>query len=144
MLPLSHFCKAGLMRVIKSGERLQGELRTPAGRFHGRATQHPLVETEELTRESFVHFEAGARTHWHVHSGGQLLHILEGKARVQAWGEDVQSVGAGDTVVSAPGEKHWHGASAEGPMMQLAITSGDVDTGPRGTIVASNAAPRSA
>jgi quercetin dioxygenase-like cupin family protein len=115
------------MRVIKSSERLQGDLRTPAGRFHGRATQHPLVETNELTRESLVHFEPGAHTHWHVHSGGQLLQILEGKARIQAWGDEVQSVSAGDTVISPPGEKHWHGASAEGPMMQLAITSGDVD-----------------
>lgn len=115
------------MRVIKSNERLQGELRAPVGRFHGRATQIPLVETNELTRESFVHFEPGAHTHWHVHSGGQLLHIVEGEARAQAWGGEVHSVSAGDTVISPPGEKHWHGASAEAPMMQLAITSGDVD-----------------
>jgi quercetin dioxygenase-like cupin family protein len=115
------------MRVIKSGDRLQGDLRAPTGRFHGTATQNPLVETTEPTREGFVHFEAGAHTHWHVHSGGQLLHILEGKARVQAWGGKPQSVNAGETVISPPGEKHWHGASADGPMLQLAITSGDVD-----------------
>jgi quercetin dioxygenase-like cupin family protein len=115
------------MKIIKSTDRLTGELRTPTGRFHGRATQNPLVETNDLTREGFVHFEAGAHTHWHVHSGGQLLHIVEGKARVQAWGAEVQLLGVGDTVVAPPGEKHWHGASADGPMMQLAITSGDVE-----------------
>ena len=74
-----------------------------------------------------MHFEPGAHTHWHVHSGGQLLHILEGKARAQAWGEEVHALNAGDTLVSPPGEKHWHGASADGPMMQLAITTGEVD-----------------
>ena len=115
------------MRVIKSSDRLKGDLRTPTGRFHGRATQNLMVETNELTRESFVHFEPGAHTHWHVHAGGQLLQILEGKARAQAWGGEVHALSAGDTVVSPPGEKHWHGASDNGPMMQLAITSGVVD-----------------
>jgi quercetin dioxygenase-like cupin family protein len=115
------------MRVIKSSDRLSGDVRTPTGRFHGRATQNLLIETGELTRESFVHFEPGAHTHWHVHSGGQLLQILGGEARVQAWDGEVHSLSAGDTVVSPPGEKHWHGASTDGPMMQLAITSGEVD-----------------
>jgi 4-carboxymuconolactone decarboxylase len=116
------------MRVIKPADRLKGDdLKPPAGRFHGRAVQDPLLETSEKTREGFVHFERGAHTHWHVHSGGQLLHIVEGKARVQAWGGEVQSLNAGDTVIAPPGEKHWHGASTDGPMLQLAITSGDVD-----------------
>jgi len=115
------------MKVIKSSDRLTGDLRTPTGRFQGRAIQNPLVDASGPTREGFVHFEPGAHTHWHVHSGGQLLHILEGKARAQAWGEQVHSLNAGDTLVSPPGEKHWHGATADGPMMQLAITTGDVD-----------------
>jgi 4-carboxymuconolactone decarboxylase len=115
------------MKVIKASDRLRGDLKPPTGRFHGRATLNPLVETNEPTREGFVHFEAGAHTQWHVHAGGQLLQILEGSARAQAWGEKVQSLSAGDTMISPPGEKHWHGASAGGPMTQLAITSGDVD-----------------
>jgi quercetin dioxygenase-like cupin family protein len=114
------------MRVISSGDRMRGDVRPPTGKFHGRASQQLLHHTAEDTRESFVSFDPGARTHWHIHSGGQLLHILEGKARTQAWGESIRALSAGDTAITAPGEKHWHGASADGPMTQLAITSGEV------------------
>jgi quercetin dioxygenase-like cupin family protein len=114
------------MRVIKAADRMQGDVRPPTGRFFGRATQHLLHQTALDTRESFVSFDPGAHTHWHIHSGGQLLHILDGSARAQAWGEAMYSLSAGDTAITPPGEKHWHGATADGPMTQLAITSGEV------------------
>jgi quercetin dioxygenase-like cupin family protein len=57
-----------------------------------------------------VEFPSGARTNWHTHSGPQWLLIVEGRIRVQRWGERPQDVNAGDAVVFAPGEKHWHGA----------------------------------
>lgn len=114
------------MVVIRAAERVGGDSPQPKGRFHGHAAQHTMHETGEQTRASFVRFEPGAHTHWHSHSGGQLLHIVEGTARVQAWGDSVQSLEVGDTAVAPPGEKHWHGASAGGPMTQLAVTSGEV------------------
>jgi quercetin dioxygenase-like cupin family protein len=114
------------MRVISAGDRMRGDVRPPTGKFHGRASQQLLHHTAEDTRESFVSFDPGARTHWHVHSGGQLLHILEGNARTQAWGESIRALRAGDTAITGPGEKHWHGATPDGPMTQLAITSGGV------------------
>jgi quercetin dioxygenase-like cupin family protein len=110
------------MRVIKASDRMGDDPRPPKGKFLGHARQHTLHETKEETRASFVHFEAGAHTHWHQHSGGQVLHIVEGSARVQAWGEAVRSLSAGDTA----GEKHWHGAGSDVPMTQLAVTSGEV------------------
>jgi quercetin dioxygenase-like cupin family protein len=73
-----------------------------------------------------VRFEPGAHTHWHKHSGGQVLHIIEGLARIQAWGEAAVSLDAGDTAVAPAGEKHWHGAGEGAPMTQLAFTSGEV------------------
>jgi quercetin dioxygenase-like cupin family protein len=57
-----------------------------------------------------VQFASGARTNWHAHSGPQWLLVTEGRVRVQRWGEPPQDVEAGDAVVFAPGEKHWHGA----------------------------------
>jgi quercetin dioxygenase-like cupin family protein len=114
------------MRVIKVADRMGGEVLPPKGSFHGNASQRTLHETAEATRASFVRFEPEAHTHWHKHSGGQLLQIIEGRARVQAWGEPMQSLGAGDTAIAPPGEKHWHGASTDGPMTQLAITSGEI------------------
>jgi 4-carboxymuconolactone decarboxylase len=114
------------MRVIKAADRVGGDAPPPKGKFHGRAMQHTLHETTEETRGSFVRFDAGAHTYWHKHSGGQLLHIVDGNARAQAWGEAMHSLSAGDTAISPPGEKHWHGASADGPMTHLAVTSGEV------------------
>jgi len=57
-----------------------------------------------------VEFGEGARTNWHVHSGPQWLLVIDGRIRVQCWGELAEDVEAGDTVLFAPGEKHWHGA----------------------------------
>jgi len=114
------------MKVIKTADRMTNEARPPQGRFHGHAMQHTLHQTSEETRGSFVRFEAAAHTHWHQHSGGQLIHIVEGVARVQAWGEQLHSLTVGDTVIAPPDEKHWHGAGPDGPMTQLAVTSGEV------------------
>lgn len=114
------------MRVIKSADRIGGDAEPPKGKLHGHALQILLHQTTQETRASFVRFEPGAHTHWHEHSGGQVLHIIEGRARVQAWGEEAVSLAAGDTVVAPPDEKHWHGASEGGPMTQLAVTFGEV------------------
>jgi len=57
-----------------------------------------------------VEFDEGGRTNWHTHTGPQWLFIVEGRVRVQKWGEPAREVSAGDAVVIHPGEKHWHGA----------------------------------
>src|SRR5260370_5478924 len=58
-----------------------------------------------------VEFEESGRTNWHTHTGSQWLFIVEGRVRVQKWGEPALEVSAGDAVVIHPGEKHWHGAA---------------------------------
>jgi quercetin dioxygenase-like cupin family protein len=68
-----------------------------------------------------VAFDPGARTHWHTHSGAQLLVVLEGRCLVQRWGGEVQRAEAGDVIHVAPGEKHWHGAGPDTPTVHLAI-----------------------
>jgi quercetin dioxygenase-like cupin family protein len=57
-----------------------------------------------------VEFQSGARTNWHRHSGPQWLFIVGGRIRAQRWGASPEDVEAGDVVLFAPGEKHWHGA----------------------------------
>ena len=52
-----------------------------------------------------VHFTPGARTAWHAHPLGQVLHIVEGVGRVQSESGPVRQVRPGDTVVAGPGEK---------------------------------------
>ena len=68
-----------------------------------------------------VEFEAGARTHWHTHTGPQWLLIVDGRIRVQKLGEPPTEVVRGDAVVIQPGEKHWHGAAARERGAHLAV-----------------------
>ena len=68
-----------------------------------------------------VSFEPGARTAWHTHSGPQLLLVVEGRCRLQKAGEPVREVEAGSVVCIEPGERHWHGASADAPMTHVAL-----------------------
>jgi quercetin dioxygenase-like cupin family protein len=68
-----------------------------------------------------VAFEPGARTHWHVHSGPQLLVVVEGPCLVQRWNGPLETARSGDVVHIAPGEKHWHGAGHGGPATHIAV-----------------------
>jgi quercetin dioxygenase-like cupin family protein len=72
-------------------------------------------------RVSTVRFAPGARNAWHRHAVGQTLHVSEGIGRVQARGGPVIEVRAGDTIETAPGEWHWHGAAPDHFMTHLAI-----------------------
>ena len=72
-------------------------------------------------RMACVTFSPGARTHWHTHPHGQILHVLRGAGRVQREGEPVQEILPGDTVFIAPGEKHWHGAAPTTAVTHIAI-----------------------
>ena len=72
-----------------------------------------------------VAFEPGARTAWHTHPHGQILHILAGVGRVQKAGGEVVEVLPGDTVWFEPGERHWHGAAPNRLMIHLAVQQAD-------------------
>jgi len=58
-----------------------------------------------------IHFEAGARTKWHIHEGGQIILVEEGVGRTQVKGGPVIELQAGQTTYAGPGVAHWHGAS---------------------------------
>jgi quercetin dioxygenase-like cupin family protein len=68
-----------------------------------------------------VHFSPGARTAWHSHPAGQVLHVLEGTGRVQERGEPLVELREGETAVTAPDVWHWHGSSPGHSMIHLAI-----------------------
>ena len=68
-----------------------------------------------------VTFEPGARTNWHTHPIGQVLHVLSGVGRVQKAGEPMRVLRPGDTVHIGPGEKHWHGAAPDRLFVHLAV-----------------------
>jgi len=72
-----------------------------------------------------VAFEPGARTAWHTHPHGQLLHITAGAGRVQRAGGEIVEVLPGDVVWFEPGERHWHGATPTRAMTHLAVQRAD-------------------
>jgi len=72
-----------------------------------------------------VRFEPSARTAWHTHTGVQLLLVVEGCCRIQKAGEAIQEVAAGGAIRIEAGERHWHGATPDGPMTHLAV---NIDT----------------
>ena len=105
-----------------------------------REVRWPLAEADESTfsgtawsallgsaadraalRIFYVEFEPGARTHWHAHSGTQILLVRHGRCRVGREGGVVEELGPGSTVTFPPGEVHWHGAAADEPAAHFAI-----------------------
>ena len=76
---------------------------------------------KERVGGSSVTFQPGARTAWHTHPLGQTLIVTAGEGRIQRWGGPIEKIYAGDIVWFAPGEKHWHGAGADGAMTHTAI-----------------------
>jgi quercetin dioxygenase-like cupin family protein len=70
---------------------------------------------------AIVTFEPGARTAWHTHPLGQTLIVTAGCGWAQRWGGPVEEIRPGDTVWFAPGEKHWHGATATTAITHIAI-----------------------
>lgn len=77
---------------------------------------------------ALVTFAPGARTVWHTHPAGQTIVITAGQGWVQRDGGPKETVDPGDTIVFAPGEKHWHGATSDSPMSHIAITETVDDT----------------
>jgi quercetin dioxygenase-like cupin family protein len=82
------------------------------------------------SRLSVVRFAPCARSHWHSHRLGQTLHIIEGTALLGSRDGTVIQARPGDTIYTAPGEEHWHGAAPDRFMAHLALMEGDDSDAP--------------
>ena len=82
---------------------------------------HPGLAPSSLNVAA-VHFTPGARSAWHSHDGGQTLYVTDGRALVQARGEQAVELHPGDVIYAPDGEEHWHGATPEHFMAYLSIT----------------------
>jgi quercetin dioxygenase-like cupin family protein len=112
----------GTMDIKRNGSRPSGK--GPEAWFSGTVRVDPLFQAGEPTRVSGgqVTFEPGARTMWHTHPLGQTLIVTTGLGWVQTEGGPVEEIRPGDVVWFPPGEKHWHGATANTAMTHIAIT----------------------
>lgn len=96
----------------------------PAEHFTGDVEFGPVraPDTPDGLNVLAVRFQPGARTDWHDHPAGQVLHVVEGACRVGTRDEVVE-LAVGDSLWSPPGELHWHGAVPEAAAVHLSITS---------------------
>jgi quercetin dioxygenase-like cupin family protein len=110
------------MKVIRKEDVVR--FQAPNTVFTGEVWVDPVVDAPEpgRTGSSRVSFTAGARTYWHSHPLGQILHVLSGKGFVQWQNGPACVIGEGDSVWIGPDEIHAHGAAPDSAMCHMAIT----------------------
>uniref|UniRef100_E1T9L7 Cupin 2 conserved barrel domain protein n=1 Tax=Burkholderia sp. (strain CCGE1003) TaxID=640512 RepID=E1T9L7_BURSG len=109
------------MKIDRTGS--QPSAKGPSDYFVGTVQiDAPFVgEAPARVSGATVTFEPGARTAWHTHPLGQTLIVTSGLGWVQREGGPIEDIKPGDIVWIAPGEKHWHGATATTAMTHIAI-----------------------
>ncbi len=95
--------------------------------FTGTVFADSLLGQTDGVMINSVLFEPGARTYWHRHERGQVLHVTSGQGRICSRGGEIQTIDVGDTVFIPPGEEHWHGASASTYVVHVAISLGETE-----------------
>jgi quercetin dioxygenase-like cupin family protein len=103
----------------------KSELRSKT--FTGEVWADTVLEQTDDVLINSVFFAPGARTHWHTHGSGQVLHVTSGQGRVANRAGEGGTIGVGDTVYIPPGEEHWHGADSDTYLVHLAISLGAAD-----------------
>ena len=113
------------MQVVRSHERASRE--GPAQWFTGSVWIDEIAKSPEPSRIRFfwMNFAPCARTAWHTHPFGQIIHVIAGNGLVQLECESVQPIHPGDTVAIAPGERHWHGAAPDSALVHLVLQEAD-------------------
>lgn len=74
-----------------------------------------------------VTFTPCARTHWHTHVEGQMIHVLSGSGWICDKGDKARRIRAGDTIWASAGTTHWHGADDETIMTHLVMVTGETN-----------------
>lgn len=95
-----------------------------ANTFTGQVWADPVMPTTDGVTINNVFFSPGARTFWHAHGTGQVLHVTAGRGWVCKDGEAPQPIRMGDFVWIGPGERHWHGAAEDSYMIHTATSIG--------------------
>lgn len=115
------------MNIVSSGERTSRK--GPDEWFTGTVWIDEIAIGEAPSRVRFVRvsFEPGARTAWHTHPLGQVLHVVSGSGLAQSEGGPVRHIHPGDTVMFAPNERHWHGAGPGHTMVHLALQEANAE-----------------
>lgn len=128
-----------LQSILKPGESIKKEneklidqaIIFPQGgkitnnNFVGNAWLYQMLtaDTSNAIQVGNVTFEPGARTNWHLHPAGQILLITAGTGYYQEKGSSKRIIKKGDIVNCPANVPHWHGASKDEALVQVAITN---------------------
>jgi alkylhydroperoxidase/carboxymuconolactone decarboxylase family protein YurZ/quercetin dioxygenase-like cupin family protein len=105
--------------IFATGQKIDND------NFIGNAWLNQLIQSDSSNKIQVgsVTFEPGARTNWHLHPGGQILLITGGTGYYQEKGSAKRIIRKGDVVKCPPDLPHWHGASKDDELIQIAITN---------------------
>lgn len=113
---------------IASAQQQPAPAAPPAGRgnFANNFTGNISVLDAKDLRTSRIHFDAGARTNWHVHTEAQVILAEKGRGRYQEKGAAFGEFGEGQPVYLKAGLAHWHGASPDQSIDQMSVYAGEL------------------
>jgi quercetin dioxygenase-like cupin family protein len=96
----------------------------PNENFTGTVNRAEVASANDNSVRVFqVRFQPEARTHWHTHSGEQILIVVEGTCLVQREGQTPVLLKEGEAVALPANERHWHGATGDGVGCHLALNN---------------------
>jgi quercetin dioxygenase-like cupin family protein len=113
---------------IGSAQQQQPPSQAPGGRgnFANNFTGNIAVMDAKDLRTSRIHFDAGARTNWHVHAEAQVVLAEKGRGRYQEKGGSIADFGEGQPVYLKAGLAHWHGATPDQAIDQMSVYAGEL------------------
>lgn len=100
------------------------------------------VEDKYSVATAHYKFGPGARTKWHMHSGGQVMLTEEGVSHHQNKGGPVMEMRAGEAYYVQPGVWHWHGSTPTDSAVQFNTTRGEITWGDEVTDAEYKAKPK--
>jgi limonene-1,2-epoxide hydrolase len=83
-----------------------------------------LGASEDALRADRFYYPPGGHTHWHIHTGEQVLYGESGRGWVQFAGQERVVIEPGGVVHVPVGVRHWHGARPDTALVHVAVTAG--------------------
>lgn len=112
------------MEIVKRHGAARAPSQQRTATFTGLVYGDALLASTDGTAMNSVFFAPGARTFWHSHERGQVLHVLSGHGLIRSRGAATQRLDPGDIVWVPAGEVHWHGGGPDTVLVHLAVSLG--------------------
>jgi quercetin dioxygenase-like cupin family protein len=96
----------------------------PNDNFTGTVNRAEVATAKDNSVRMFqVRFEPKARTHWHTHSGEQVLIVVEGTCLVKRENRPAVTLEEDEAIALPANERHWHGATGDSVGCHLALNN---------------------